>query len=354
MKYLTPLDLSQNQILNAALQNLAAAPATPVAGQIYFNTATKRAVIWNTVGWIPMDGTDIPEYAVVSSAANGLAPMIGTATGTRFLRDDCTWAAITANNVGLGSVTNNAQMKKIASSTIGFIPTWANTTGDTLATGYSVETTLTGGAAAIPRADAVKTYVDALLAASDAMIFKGTLGTGGTITTLPTAYNAGWTYKIITAGTYAGNVCQVGDMLIALVDRASAGVNADWVVVQTNIDGAVTGPASSVDSNFAAFDATTGKIIKDSGKKAADFAAAAHNHDGTYTKKYTTTVGDAAATSFVITHNLNTRDVAVTLRETAAPYAIVMTDVELTSVNTLTVKFAAAPTSAQYTIAVIG
>jgi hypothetical protein len=38
--------------------------------------------------------------------------------------------------------------------------------------------------------------------------------------------------------------------------------------------GDVVGPASAVDSNFAAFDTTTGKLIKDSGSKAADFATA--------------------------------------------------------------------------------
>ena len=75
------------------------------------------------------------------------------------------------------------------------------------------------------------------IAASDAMIFKGTLGTSGTITALPTTYNIGWTYRVITAGTYAGATCEVGDLIIALVDRAGTGnVNADWTVAQTNID----------------------------------------------------------------------------------------------------------------------
>lgn len=40
-------------------------------------------------------------------------------------------------------------------------------------------------------------------------------------------------------------------------------------------NGDVTGPASAVDSNFAAFDGTTGKLLKDSGSAAADFATAA-------------------------------------------------------------------------------
>lgn len=61
-----------------------------------------------------------------------------------------------------------------------------------------------------------KTEVDALInALPTPMVFKGTLGTGGTITTLPSASasNEGYTYKVITAGTYQGIVCKVGDVV---------------------------------------------------------------------------------------------------------------------------------------------
>ena len=77
------------------------------------------------------------------------------------------------------------------------------------------------------------------------MIFKGTIGSSGaTVTALPTTgYSAGWTYRVITAGTYAGKVCEVGDLIIAVKDGPASGtsvVNDDWTVAQTNIDGAVT------------------------------------------------------------------------------------------------------------------
>ena len=47
----------------------------------------------------------------------------------------------------------------------------------------------------------------------EAMVFKGTLGVNGDIQTLPTpsASNEGWTFKCITAGTYAGLTLKVGD-----------------------------------------------------------------------------------------------------------------------------------------------
>ena len=53
----------------------------------------------------------------------------------------------------------------------------------------------------------VQSAIESKLAANDAMIFKGTLGTGGTTSYLPSTHNAGWTYKVITAGTYAGVAC---------------------------------------------------------------------------------------------------------------------------------------------------
>lgn len=110
----------------------------------------------------------------------------------------------------------------------------------------------------------VNQAVNASFAANDAMLFKGTIGTGGTVTALPATHSIGWTYKVITAGTYAGQACEVGDLIICITDGTAAN-NAHWTVAQTNINGAVTGPASAVSGNFPVFDGTTGKVIKDSG-----------------------------------------------------------------------------------------
>lgn len=63
-----------------------------------------------------------------------------------------------------------------------------------------------------------------------AMVFKGSLGTGGTITTLPTASssNEGFTYKVIENGTYASIAAKVGDTFIS----AKTGDNAySWVLI---------------------------------------------------------------------------------------------------------------------------
>ena len=74
------------------------------------------------------------------------------------------------------------------------------------------------------------------LSTNDAMFFKGTIGTGGTLEALPTTYSAGWSYKIVSEGTFAGQICEPGDMIIATVDREGTGnQDSDWVVVQENL-----------------------------------------------------------------------------------------------------------------------
>lgn len=163
------------------------------------------------------------------------------------------------------SIKNNVT-KTDATTTAGYIPKFNNTTG-VIENGYSVQTTLASSSTAIPTAAAVVAAIDNKIAAADAMIYKGTLGTDGTVTKVPAnGYKVGWTYKVITAGTYAGIKCEVGDMLIAINNGPVSGttvVNTDWTVVQANIDGAVTGPASATAGHIAVFDGATGKVIKD-------------------------------------------------------------------------------------------
>lgn len=54
MKYLVNIDLSQNELQNAKIQNLATAPSAPVAGQIYFNTASNKYFGYNGTKWVDL------------------------------------------------------------------------------------------------------------------------------------------------------------------------------------------------------------------------------------------------------------------------------------------------------------
>jgi hypothetical protein len=62
-------------------------------------------------------------------------------------------------------------------------------------------------------------------------------------------------------------------------------------------------------------------------------------------KGFSSTIGDGSATSIAVTHNLNTTDVQVTVRELTGSLREVIAEVQYTSVNVVTVLFDAAPAS---------
>lgn len=118
-------------------------------------------------------------------------------------------------------------------------------------------------------ASTVEKEIVALRKAVEAAVSKGQHFQGvvnSTATLPPYNYKAGWLYSVQEAGTYAGNACEVGDLIICVKDYASGSAsNADWAVLQANLDGAVTGPSASVAAHVVVFDGTSGKRIKDSG-----------------------------------------------------------------------------------------
>ena len=125
---------------------------------------------------------------------------------------------------------------------------------------------------------ATKQYVDRLVAG----INDFTVGVVDSSTPLPTSdYSVGQTFRVAEAGTYAGQECEVGDLIIVISDYADSQKDSDFLVVQANVDGAVTGPDASTDANIVVFDGITGKKIKDSSVTIAsvsDAIAKAHEH----------------------------------------------------------------------------
>ena len=70
--------------------------------------------------------------------------------------------------------------------------------------------------------------------------------------------------------------------------------------------------------------------------------------------KYAVAIGDGTETDYVVTHNLGSRDVAVSVVTAASPYDAVNVAWDATSVNTITVKAAAPIASNALRVVVVG
>lgn len=161
---------------------------------------------------------------------------------------------------------------------------------------------------------ATKQYVDRLVAG----INDFTVGIVDSSHPLPaTDYKVGQTFRVAEAGTYAGVECETGDLIIVIKDYAAEGAsNADFLVVQANVDGAVTGPDASTDANIVVFDGTTGRKIKDSTVTLAslqDAIAKAHEHTNkaildSFTKNETQLLGEVDSKISTALENVPTND----------------------------------------------
>jgi hypothetical protein len=70
--------------------------------------------------------------------------------------------------------------------------------------------------------------------------------------------------------------------------------------------------------------------------------------------KFQQTIGDGSATQYTVTHNRNTRDLQVNVYRNSGAFDEVLTDVEHTTVNSVTIRFATAPASNAFRVVIDG
>ena len=142
---------------------------------------------------------------------------------------------------------------------------------------------------------ALKTYVDGLFANLEERCAIPSIV--DSTNPIPADYKAGESYRVAEAGTYVGVECEVGDLILVIKDYvAGTASDADFMVLQANIDGAVTSTADvTTIGEIVVFDSVTGRVIKGSGIQIAslnDAIAKAHEHSNkevldTYNKSQT-------------------------------------------------------------------
>jgi hypothetical protein len=86
-KFLTPIDLNKLELRNAAIQNLAEAPASPNTGQVYYDTSVtpKQLKIWNGTAWVSVGNSQEEVEDIVAGlivAGNGISKDYNDEAGT--------------------------------------------------------------------------------------------------------------------------------------------------------------------------------------------------------------------------------------------------------------------------------
>lgn len=398
-KFLTSLDLTKNQILNVAIQNLSSAPSSPVVGQVYFDTTDLRMYFYNGTAWVDMSGdiqdvlggaglTASTESDVVTLSVNVDNATIEIDTDAIRVKDlGITTAklnngAVTTVKIGDNQVTY-AKIQQVANNKL--LGNVSGGTANVAEVSIITATDLTGSANSnIPSTAAVKAYVDAatgglgnLEGAWDASGGSFPVGSSPTAGTKKGDY-----WYVSVAGTVNSVAFNIGDVLIALVDAASTSTYAgNWISLEVNRDqatesilGLVTlATQTEVNTGTNSTDAVTpatlaGRTATETRAGIAEIATQTEVNTGTddativtplklktlldnRTGGYAANVGDASATSFALTHGLGTRDVIVSIYDNTT-FEEVITDVVLTSTSVVTVSFAVAPASNAYRVVI--
>lgn len=342
--FLNAIDLNRNEIQNVRVQNLAAAP-THAAGLIYYDTISGLLGVSNGSAWTYLAVGALDTEAVQDVVgAMGAGSSVVTAT-----YNDAT--GVVVYTIGAAQVTNAMLATGINADKL--------IDGTTNVTHLATERTKLAGIAA----GATANSTDAILLA------RGNhTGTQSADTVLDGTTNKAFTAieKTKLAGVATGATANATDALLR--DRTThTGTQASTTISDfttavnaliANVVGAAPAALDTLnelaaalgnDANFAAT-MTTSLGLKANTSSLAAVATAGTYASLTGKPTFTATVGDNAATAYVITHSLGTRSANVTLFQSATPFRQVATQVDMTSTTTVTLTFGVAPTAGQYTV----
>ena len=400
MNFLTNINLSGNELQNARIQSLAAAPESPKAGQIYFDSGKKKYYGHNGTGWIDLGyqhpskhatsditGLDSAladkaprvhehtQYETTSASAskhsstlksaqqyadNAVAKLVGSAPGTLDTIEELAdalgrndnFAASMAEELGnkAPKVHSHSEYAPTGHSHSNYAASSHNHPSNqiTLMTGY------TKGASGTPIlvGDSLNVAIGKLEKALDSKQPTGSYA--------PAVHSHG-EYAKTSHGTHVPTPESPNNAKFLRNDNTWQTVTAANIGAadkgHSHSDYAKTSHGNHVPSIQSANNKVflrndnTWQTITPANIGAADRS---HNHNGHHPRKYAADFGTSSTNVYKITHNLASEDVVVTIKEKASKQ-IVFADVVCTDANNITITLGAnAPSSNFFRVVVIG
>ena len=373
IKYLNSINLSQNEIQNVVVHNLASAPSSPKLGQIYYNTSsTEVYVCINETGpvWQSMKGDITAVTASTGLSGGGTYGAVSLA-----LKNN---ANFTANTVQKWDDSNSQFVDSLISDDGSTVTVAGNLTVSGTTTTVNTETinladniillnsNLAGDAA--PSEDS-GIEVERGTAANVSFIWDESADYWSTVNqklhigSLADFGNTTGTSEILLHTSGEVKKLDISTALAVLQFVGNSGIESIGQTAYLTIQGdgtTITTDASSNSLSISIADAsetvkgavelaTTAEVITGTDTVRAVTPAGVEAHYDS--KNFAGDVGDGSATSYAITHSLETLDVIVQVYEKSSG-ATVFTDVERTDTDTVTLIFASAPAANAYRVLV--
>ena len=213
-------------------------PTTPGNKHIPAGGAAGQILAWasdGTAQWQAEKDTTSGDFkgATTSSAGSrGLVPAPAMGAATRYLRSDGTWQVppYPTIDAALSPTSANPVQNKAVSAELGKKAPLASPQ----LTGSPTAPTPTAGSNNTQLATTAFVQNAVNAAVTSAAAYQGAANSYTEI--VKTAYKPGWYWFVRTAGEYAGQQCESGDMIIANKEKGASVSDSDFDVIQSNVD----------------------------------------------------------------------------------------------------------------------